>query len=173
MQQADDQLIYKSKRFQVVRRTYSLQDGSIHEKDTIQHPGAVAIIPCVDEDHICLIRNNRIAVQKTMIEIPAGTLEGENPLVTAHKELIEETGFTADVMDDFGYLSMSPGILNERMNLFIAKDLKKGEQKLEVGEEIEILILHHNEIKEQLKNGQIEDAKTVAALLKFFTFASS
>ena len=120
----------------------------------------------VDDDHVCLIRNFRLAVCRWLVEIPAGTLEpGEPPLDTAARELIEETGYRAAQLMPLCELLFSPGILHERMHLFLATQLTPGETRLEVGEQIERLIVPWEEALEMIRRGEIEDAKTVAALL--------
>jgi ADP-ribose pyrophosphatase len=100
-----------TRRFRVVRHVQTGADGREHVKETIQHPGAVAILPLLDDDRVCLIHNFRIAVGKTLIELPAGTLEpGEDPAATASRELIEETGYRGERLEKLCEFSMSPGI---------------------------------------------------------------
>jgi ADP-ribose pyrophosphatase len=157
-----------TRRFRVVRHHQLGRDGRPHPKDTVQHPGAVAILPLVDDDHVCLIRNYRVAVDKTLIELPAGTLEpGEDPAATAYRELIEETGYRAASIEKLREFTMSPGILNERMHLYLAKNLTAGEMALEAGEEIETLIVGWDEALRMVFDGTIEDAKTLVGLLHY------
>ncbi len=133
---------------------------------TIEHPGAVAIIPLLDDDHVCLIRNNRLAVGKTLIELPAGTLEpAELPQRTAERELQEETGYTAAHWHELNGFFMSPGILNERMHLFVARSLTPGLPAREAGEEIDNLVVSWDEAIAMALRGEIEDAKSLAGLL--------
>ena len=114
-----------TRKFRVVRHVAPGRDGQPHFKDVVIHPGAVTILPMVDHEHVCLIRNERVAVGKTLVELPAGTLEpDEDPAVTAHRELIEETGYRADRMEKLCEFFMSPGILNERMYLYVATGLR-------------------------------------------------
>jgi ADP-ribose pyrophosphatase len=155
-------------RFRVVRHRQQGPDGRLHVKDTVQHPGAVAILPLLDDGQVCLIRNYRIAVGKTLIELPAGTLEpGEDPAVTAHRELIEETGYRADSIEKLREFSMSPGILNERMYLFAARGLTAGPTALEAGEQIETLVVSWDEAMRMVYDGTIEDAKTLVGLMHY------
>ncbi len=133
---------------------------------TIEHPGAVAIIPLLDGDRVCLIRNNRLAVGKTLVELPAGTLEpAELPQRTAERELQEETGYTAANWHELNGFFMSPGILNERMHLFVARDLTPGLPAREAGEEIDNLVVSWDEAIAMALRGEIEDAKSLAGLL--------
>src|SRR5581483_7232159 len=109
------EILLRTRRFTVVRHHETLPDGSVHTRESVQHPGAVVILPLVDAEHVCLIRSFRIAVNETLIELPAGTLEpGEDPAETARRELIEETGYRAAEIKWLSEFFMSPGILNER-----------------------------------------------------------
>jgi ADP-ribose pyrophosphatase len=158
-------------RFRVVRRGETGPDGRWRERATIQHPGAVTILPLVDRDHVCLIRNYRIAVRETLIELPAGTLEpGEDPQVAAVRELAEETGYRTGRIERLGRMLMSPGILNERMHVFLATELTPGPLDLQPDEEIERLVTPWDQAIEMIRSGTIEDAKTVAALLFYDRF---
>lgn len=135
-------------------------------KHTVEHPGAVAIIPLLHDDQVCLIRNERVSVGKTLIELPAGTLEpAEPPRKTAERELREETGYSAGHWHELSGFFMSPGILNERMHLFVAKDLTAGPPAREEDEAIENLITSWDEAIAMVLRGEIEDAKSVAAIL--------
>ena len=155
-----------TRRFRVVRHTEIGRDGKPHVKETIQHPGAVAILPLVDGDHVCLIRNRRVAVGKTLIELPAGTLEpGEPPATTAMRELAEETGYRASSVEKLCEFTMSPGILNERMCLYLARGLQPGPVALEGGEDIQTLVVSWQQAMQMVFDGTIEDAKTLVGLL--------
>jgi ADP-ribose pyrophosphatase len=157
-----------TRRFRVVRHVQTGPDGAEHVKETIQHPGAVAILPLLDGDRVCLIRNYRIAVGKTLIELPAGTLEpGEDPAATAGRELIEETGYRAERLEKLCEFSMSPGILNERMHLYAAYGLTAGPTAREPGETIENLVVAWDEAMRMVFDGRIEDAKTLVGLLYY------
>jgi ADP-ribose pyrophosphatase len=160
--------LLRTRRFRVVRHTEQGSDGKPHTKETVQHPGAVAILPILDDGRVCLIRNYRVAVDKTLIELPAGTLEpGEDPAATAARELIEETGFRATTVELLREFTMSPGILNERMHLFLARGLQPGPMALEPGEKIETLVVTWDEAMRMVHDGTIEDAKTLIGLLDF------
>src|SRR5262245_45965832 len=104
----EPELLLATRRFNVMRMKYHAADGVEHALETIQHPGAVAILPLLPYGRICLIRNYRVAVGQTLIELPAGTREpGETPLETAHRELEEETGYLAQEMTLLGEILMS------------------------------------------------------------------
>jgi ADP-ribose diphosphatase len=154
--------------FRVVRHREVGRDGKEHVKETIEHPGAVTILPILDDGRVCLIRNYRVAVARTLIELPAGTLEpGEDPGATAARELIEETGYRAATIEKLREFVMSPGILNERMHLYLARGLQAGDSALEPGEKIEPLLVGWSEAMQMALDGTIEDAKTLVALLQY------
>ena len=117
-----DRELLQAKKFRVVERTEQRVSGPVRQ-EIILHPGAVAILPVIDSEHLCLIKNRRMAVAETLVELPAGTLEmGEEPHAAAVRELREETGYTAEEIIPFGECFMSPGILQEKMFFFIARD---------------------------------------------------
>jgi ADP-ribose pyrophosphatase len=137
----------------------------------VLHPGAVAILPLVDDRRICLVRNRRPSIDRTLVEIPAGTLEvGEEPAVCAARELAEETGYTAGRLERLAAFYLSPGILNERMHVFTAHGLVAGPARREANEEIENLVVETDEALEMIARGEIEDGKTIAALLFYNAF---
>ncbi len=160
--------LLSTRKFRVVRHVTPGRDGTPHTREIVVHPGAVTILPLVDEDRVCLIRNRRVAAGKTLVELPAGTLEpGEDPAVTASRELIEETGYRAARMEKLCEFFMSPGILTERMYLFVARELTPGAARLEPGEDIETLVVDWNEAMRMVFDGTIEDAKTLVGLLYY------
>ncbi len=167
MDPSNEELL-RASRFCVVRHTEMGRDGQPHTREIVHHPGSVAILPILDDGRICLIRNYRVAVGKTLIEVPAGTLEpGEDPAETAHRELIEETGYRARSIEKLREFSMSPGILNERMHLYLALGLAEGPTAREAGERIENLVVAWEEALRMADDGTIEDAKTLVALFDY------
>ncbi len=160
--------LLETRRFRVVRQSYRTRDGREHQRETILHPGAVTILPMVDADHVCLIRNYRISVDQTLLELPAGTLEpGEDPLRAAGRELEEETGYTRRTIQPLHEFYMSPGILRERMHLYLATELAPGKQNLDAGEQIDNLIVAWDEALAMAQDGRIQDAKTLVGLLHY------
>ena len=161
-----DEVLLRASRFQVVRRTATAPDGEPCQREVILHPGAVTILPLFDDGRVCLVRNWRIAVECALLELPAGTAEpGEEPVVTARRELAEETGFQAARLRHLHSFWLSPGILHERMHLYLATGLKAGEMRLDPGERIEPLVVSWEEALAMASDGQIQDAKTLVGLL--------
>jgi ADP-ribose pyrophosphatase len=167
MEQADSVLL-TTPRFRVESVSRVSPDGTVRQREVVRHPGAVAILPLVDDRHVCLIRNFRPAVGRTLIELPAGTLEpGEDPAQTALRELQEETGYQAGHLSLLSSFFLSPGILDERMHLFVATKLIPGTPRREPGEEIENLVVPWEEAIAMVHAGRIEDAKTLLGLLLY------
>jgi len=160
------ELLLQARRFQVVRIAHQVPDGTLHNHEVVLHPGAVVILPLVGPDRVCLIENYRVAVGQTLWELPAGTLEpDEDPAETAARELIEETGYRAGKIEKLTEFFMSPGILCERMHLFLATDLRPGSAAPEAGEEIQTHVMGLDQALAKCDSGQVQDAKTLAGLL--------
>lgn len=164
----ESQLLLTASRFTVQRVTQLLDDGSTISREVVKHPGAVVIVPVLDDGRICLIRNFRIAVGQELLELPAGTLEPpEPPLETARRELIEETGFRCEKLEPLCEFFMSPGILDEHMYCFLATGLTLGDPARERGEQIDNYPVTTSELANLLRNGQIKDSKSLSALLYY------
>jgi ADP-ribose pyrophosphatase len=159
-------LLLKTKRFDVVQESYPDNHGGTETREIVRHPGSAVIVPLFDNGHVCLERVFRVSVGRSLVELPAGTLSpGEDPLHAAHRELKEETGFQAERMEPLHEFYVSPGILNERLHMFLATGLTAGQQSLDAGEKIEIMNVPWAEAIDMVFNGAIEDAKTIAGLL--------
>ena len=162
----DQQQLLQSRIFSVQKVTYHTKQGDVLDRDIIRHPGSVAIVPVLDDGRICLIKNFRISVEDTLIEIPAGTLEpNETPLDCAKRELVEETGYRALDMQKLISFYPAPGILDELMHLFVARKLSAGDPARELGEQIENYVVSLDEAQSLIANGQVRDAKTIVGLM--------
>ncbi len=159
-------VLFAASRFDVVEVSQQTADGKTVQWQVVRHPGAVVIVPLLEENRVCLIRNERVAVGKTLIELPAGTIDPpERPAATAIRELQEETGFTAATWRELPGFYMSPGILSERMHVYVAQGLSAGEHAREEGENIDNFIVPWEEALRLAERGEIEDSKTLCALL--------
>lgn len=167
----DKQLIYEGRKVRLEIHHLEDDDGRRHKAEVVAHPGAVVILPIVDDRTILLIRNRRYATGQTLLELPAGTLEkGEDPMNCAGRELQEETGYLAGRLKIIGSFFSSPGILSEKMYAFAAFDLQRTRQALEHGEEIEVQEAPIDDAIEWTRTGHIADAKTIATLLLYDRF---
>jgi ADP-ribose pyrophosphatase len=162
----NEQTLLETRRFSVIEKTVTRPDGHDASCQFVRHNGSVAILPLVDDKHVCLIRSRRLTVDATLIEVPAGTREpNESPLETARRELAEETGYRATDFDELVSYYPSPGVLSERMWIYVAKGLTAGQHAREANEEIENLVVTWDEALEMIDRGQIQDGKTIVALL--------
>jgi len=160
------ELLFSGYRFRVERAVQTMPDGTEHPRDVVRHPGAVVVLPILDDGRVCLVKNYRVAVDETLIELPAGTLEpDEDPATTARRELAEETGYRAGQIEHLADFYMSPGILDEEMHLFLATSLQAGNTALEPGEEIQTMLSTRQEAIEMVRDGRIHDSKTMLGLL--------
>jgi ADP-ribose pyrophosphatase len=142
-----------------------------HVREVVVHPGAVCVLPFLNDDEIILIRTKRYAVGQILIELPAGTLErNEDPINCAGRELLEETGYLAGRLKPLGNFYTSPGILSEKMYAYAAYDLEQSNAALEEGEEIELNPTPFDETIRMIKDGRIHDGKTIATLLMYERF---
>jgi ADP-ribose pyrophosphatase len=164
-------VLFQALRFRVEEVEQTDDDGTRHIKHVARHPGACVLIPLVSETEICLIENYRAAVNRTLLELPAGTLEPpEPPHETALRELAEETGYVAGQLRLIHRFFMSPGILDEAMYVYVASELQPGEASLEAGEQIQTRVCSLSEVDQLLRSGEIQDAKTIAALTYYLRY---
>ncbi len=153
------------------RDTVRLPDGVTAEMDILRHPGASAVVPFLsgpmgDEPQVLLLRQYRYAAGGYLYEIPAGRLdEGETPIQCAARELKEETGCTADLIEPMTSILTTPGFTDEVIHLFMATGLTHGEPNREADEFVEVVIMRLSEALERISSGEITDSKTVLALL--------
>jgi ADP-ribose pyrophosphatase len=167
----EKQVIYDGKKIRLEVHHLEDGEGKRHQREVIVHPGAVVILPFVDEQTIVMIRNRRYAVNEILFELPAGTLEkGEAAMNCAGRELLEETGYLARKIRPLYSFYTSPGILSEKMHAFAAYDLQKKSTALEQGEEIETEAIPLDEAIGMIRDGLIVDAKTIAVLLMYHQF---
>jgi len=159
-------VIYRGRKIDLALQTIPLNDGTVAEREVVLHRGAVALLPMVDPDHVCLVKNVRYSVGKTLLEVPAGTIDvGESPEATAPRELREETGYIAGRITKLSEWWVSPGVMNERMYLYLCEDLTPGETHLEADEQLESVVVAWDEALKMVEDGRIDDAKSILAIL--------
>jgi ADP-ribose pyrophosphatase len=151
--------------------TVRFPDGNIGELEMIRHPGASAVIPFLtdpagDDPTVLLIRQYRYAAERYLYEVPAGRLDpGEAPEACARRELREETGCTAERVEHLFTMYTTPGFTDEKIHLFLAVGITRGENAREADEFIEMEPMLLSQALSLVEQGEIQDAKTALALL--------
>ena len=162
-------LIYNGRILRMYNDTVELENKTIGKREYCKHNGAVCIIPITDKKEVVLERQYRYATGKVMTEIPAGKLEkDEDRLEAAKRELREETGYIAGKMLNIGDFYGSPAILDERITMYLATDLQKGETEYDEDEFMEVFTMPLDDAVEMVMNNEIDDAKTQLAILKAY-----
>jgi ADP-ribose pyrophosphatase len=142
-----------------------LPNGERSMREIVQHPGAVAIVPLLDDD-VFLVRQYRLAANTITLEIPAGTLSrGEEPDRAAERELQEEIGYRPGKLTRLGGEYTAPGYTTEYIHLYLAEDLIHSRLAMDDDEFLDIVRLPFSEALRQVEAGEIDDGKTIAALL--------
>src|SRR5699024_5038629 len=145
-----------------------LPNGQEAKRELVKHPGAVAIIPVTDDGKLIMVKQFRKALEKTIIEIPAGRIEpNEDPKRTAIRELEEETGYGTKHMTYLQSFATSPGVADEIIHVYVAKDLFKIDNPADGDEDefIDLLTVTIEEAEALVASGDIYDAKTAFAIL--------
>jgi len=164
------EIVYTGRKIQVAREHRVAADGRPYFVDAILHPGAVAILPLVSPTEICLLRNERPVLGKTLWEIPAGTLEPNEAIEhAAVRELEEETGYRAGRFEKLTAFYPSPGCINEVTHVFVAHDLTPGPMRLEMDENLHPETVALAQALAWVRDGTIQDGKTIIALLLWTT----
>ncbi len=166
--------VHVGRRIRVEVNTLTTADGKTIRRDAIRHPGAVVILPILDAEHVVLLRNFRFVIGETLWEAPAGTVEPNEALeVCAKRELLEETGYQAAKWRSLGYVYASPGVMDEKLHLFVAEELTPGTARPEPDEQLEPVTVRLDEAIRMCLDGTIRDAKTITSLLLWERLLSS
>ena len=148
--------------------TVELEDGSTATRDVVRHKGAACVAPVTDDGELVFVRQFRYAINKELLELPAGKLDSfdEDPYLCAVRELKEETGYTADEIKYMGDFISTAGFCDENIRLYMATGLHTGDAHLDEGEFLDVLKIPMAKAKEMVLNGEIIDGKTQALVLK-------
>jgi ADP-ribose pyrophosphatase len=161
----DRQIIHYGRVFDLIRENVTLDNGVTTDMEFVEHPGATAIIPMLNESRVLLLKQYRHALKEYIWEIPAGTLDPQESVINcAKRELIEETGYSADQWQKLAEITPVPGYSDERIHIFLATDLKPAEQDLDKDEIINVHEVEFEEALEMIKRGEIQDSKSIAGL---------
>ena len=152
--------------FDVYKDTITTNAGVSVDLEVVRHPGAAAIVPIQADGTILMLSQYRHAIGHRIWEIPAGTLDpDEDPEYCAKRELVEETGFSAREWVKLGEITPLPGYSNERIHLYLARQLEAATQKLDEDEILDVHQRPFDEVIEMVDNGQIMDAKSICGIL--------
>jgi len=158
--------LYQGRVFLMVRENVTLDNGVSTDLDFIEHPGAAAILPLIAPGEVLLIKQYRHALKQYIWEVPAGTLDpGEPVMDCARRELIEETGYAAQVWRKLGEITPVPGYSDERVHLFLATELTAARQELDADEVLAVHRMPLAQALDMITRGEIQDAKSICALL--------
>ena len=159
--------VYEGVIVNVRRDKARLMDGRITNREVVEHPGGVAVFAMDDQGRVALVRQYRYPMGEETLELPAGKLEpGEDPRDSGLRELAEETGLVPGTFEDMGCLYSSPGILDERIYLYFAKNLTQGPTHPDDGEFVETVWLPYQDLVDKARRGKIKDGKTLVGILK-------
>ncbi len=143
-----------------------LPDGMLTTREVVAHPGAVAMVPLLDADHVLLVRQWRHPAGRALLEIPAGTLSpGEDPRDCATRELMEEIAYRPRQLTRLTSMYLAPGYSSETLHVFLAEDLIPEKLAHDEDERIEVVPVTWDDIESLLRNGEIADAKSICGLL--------
>ena len=163
--------LYSGRIVNLDRDTVRFPDGSTGPLEMLRHPGASAVVPFLDDPEaddprVLLLRQFRHAADGYIWEIPAGRLDaGEAPEACARRELQEETGMRAKQLHQLTTIYTTPGFTDERIHLFLARELEEGDHRREADEFMELHVRRWSAVREMIQRGEIGDGKTLVALL--------
>ncbi len=159
--------IYDGRIVKLSLERVRLPNGAETELEVIHHPGAAAVLPFVSGDEVLLVRQHRHCAGGAILEVPAGTLnKGESPEACARREIEEETGYRAGRLEPMGWIWTTPGFTDEKIHLFIARDLAPGRQSLDDDEVVALERMPFAEAIARAARGDINDSKSLATLLR-------
>ena len=162
----DGTVLFKGSFLEARRDTVRLPDGHTATREYVVHPGAVVVIPLLDDGRVVLERQFRYPVGLVMVEFPAGKLDaGEDPLVCGQRELLEETGYSAREWARAGAMHLAVGYSTEIIHIYFARGLSLGEPQLDHGEFVDVFTAGADELLRWCGDGTVTDAKTLACAL--------
>lgn len=158
--------VYRGHFLDVRRDTVRLPDGKESAREYIVHPGAVMVVPLLDDGRLLMERQYRYPMGRVMLEFPAGKLDaGEDKLACAQRELLEETGYRAREWAHAGVLHNAIAYSDEGIEIFFARGLTPGERQLDEGEFLDLVTHAPSELELLAARGELTDAKTLIGLL--------
>jgi len=157
--------IFKGRLLELSTKKFRLKNGYLAEIETISHPGAALIIPFLSPEKVIFLSQFRPVINSFLYELPAGTLQDKEGMIScARREIIEETGYSAEKITRLGEIYPVPGYSTEKIVIFRADHLSKVKASPEIDEIITSRIFSKKKVKEFFRQGKIIDAKTICAL---------
>lgn len=165
----DRKLMYEGAILKVYKDCMQFENGNTEEWDYVHHHGAAAVVPVLEDGRILMVTQYRNAVERQTLEIPAGKLDkiGENAKLCAIRELEEETGYRSEDFEWLMNLRTTLGFCNEKIEIYVARNLIPSKQNLDENEFVDVKPYTIGELKEKIYSGEIEDSKTIAAILAY------
>jgi len=163
-------ILYRGKVFDLkVDEIQYDSTGNRGSREVAVHPGGAVVVAITPDEKILLVKQFRYAFEESVLELPAGKLDdAENPRKCAIRELAEETGYKAEKISKLGQIYTTPGFCDEVLHIFLAENLIPGEPAREEGEEdMQVVEFTLNEIKENIREGKIVDAKTISGIMMY------
>ena len=163
------ELVYQGTVLKIYKDHMKFSNGNTEDWDFIHHDGAAAVIPVMDDGKILMVKQYRNALERETLEIPAGKLDDpdEEGIVCASRELKEETGYSSDDLEWLLTIRTTVAFCDERIEVFVARNLIPGEQHLDEDEFVDVKAYKLEELKEMIFEGKIQDSKTMAAILAY------
>ena len=166
----ESKTMFQGRIITVLLDTAGLPDGGTAQREVVLHPGGVAILALDEADNVALVRQYRYPLHGLLLELPAGKLDpGEDHRPAALRELSEETGLEAEEWTYLGYMLASPGFCDEALHMYLARGLRRKEQHLDEDEFLDVVTMSFQQLVDQVMDGSITDAKTIATTLKVKT----
>lgn len=160
------EVLHQGSFLHALRDTVRLPDGSTGTREYVRHPGAVVVVPLLDDGRLVLERQYRYPVGRVMIEFPAGKLDGgEDPFLCARRELLEETGYSAREWAYAGAMHLAIAYSTEIIHIYFARGLSLGERQLDAGEFLDVFTATPAELLDWARNGTLTDAKSLTCMV--------
>jgi ADP-ribose pyrophosphatase len=165
-ERVDGQLLFKGNFLEARRDTVRMPDGHTATREYVVHPGAVVVVPLLDDGRIVLERQYRYPVGRVMVEFPAGKLDaGEDPLACGQRELLEETGYSAREWAYAGAMHLAVAYSTEIIHIYFARGLSLGQRQLDHGEFLDVFTASVDEMMSWCRDGTVSDAKSLTCTL--------
>ena len=162
----NSEIIFRGKVFNTKVDQIEYDSGNKAVREVAEHPGGAVVVPVTEDGKIVMVTQHRFPMNKILLELPAGKLsKDEDPKICAVRELEEETGYKSDNVTELGSIYTTPGYSTEKLWIYLAKDLKKGNHNREEGEYgMEVFEFPFDEVEEKIYNGKIVDGKTICGI---------